>query len=96
MPRCILKPGFHHYRVELYEDTRYRGARRWYATVWRGGFYARGFGQWVDGVCCTMDTWRPDCDLCGQTAAVAVSKARHMAREWVRWQLALGRDGRDV
>jgi hypothetical protein len=62
-------------------------AQRWYATVWRGGGRT-AFGSWIGGDDCTIDTWRPDRDLCGATPAEAVSKARKMAREWVRWQLA--------
>jgi hypothetical protein len=89
--RRVIRLGFQHYRIELVEQLRERGDKRWYATVWRGGFYSSGRGQWVDGACCTIDTWRPDRDLCAATAAEAVSKVRRMARDWVRWQLGLPR-----
>ena len=96
-PTCVIPRGFHRYHVVLREVRagygpsknydRWRGANpsplpHYEAEVWRGGLRA------YHGDLCCGPGWD---DTFGRTPAEAVSKARKLAREWVRWQLGLGR-----
>lgn len=97
-PTCVIRPGFHRYHVEVGE-VRYACAnhRRWWkanpclkphyeAVVTRGGVRSHD-GHWMlRGDQCCGPGWD---DTFGRTPAEAVSKARKLAREWVRWQLSL-------
>lgn len=99
-PTCVIPRGFQRYHVGVHE-VRYSCAqhKRWWkanpvpkphyeATVERGtvlgptGFCKRRGDE------CAGPGWD---DTFGRTPAEAVSKARKLAREWVRWQLSLGR-----
>lgn len=103
LPTCVIPPGFQPYHVEV-REVRYSCVmhQRWWkahpcpkphyeAVVIRGG--VRRDGGWKrSGDECAGPGWD---DTFGRTRAEAVSKARLLAREWVRWQLGLaGRGGR--
>lgn len=99
-PTCVIRRGFHRYHVEV-DVVRYASGRcqRWAkdnscpkphyeAEVWRGvGKTSIGLIVLAQGHQCSGPGWD---DTFGRTPAEAVSKARKLAREWVRWQLSLG------
>lgn len=99
-PTCVIPRAFQRYHVEV-REVRYSCARhrRWAkdnpcpkphyeATVIRGGIRTAD-GRWkLWGDECAGPGWD---DTFGRTRGEAVSKARRLAREWVRWQLSLGR-----
>lgn len=100
-PACVIPRGFHRYRVEV-SLVRYAcaGYERWQrvarrpkphfeARIVRGGFENRA-GRWMGGDQCAGPGWASD-DVFACTPEEAVVKARRLAREWVRWQLSLGR-----
>lgn len=98
-PTCVISRGFHRYRVDV-EVVRYACSRcqRWAkdnscpkphyeAEVWRGvGKTSIGLIVREKGHLCCGPGWD---DVFGRTPAEAVSKARKLAREWVRWQFSL-------
>jgi hypothetical protein len=99
-PTCVIPRTFQRYHVEV-RQVRYSCARhrRWVkahpsvkphyeAVVTRGGVRRQGGGWKMSGDECAGPGWD---DVFGRTQAEAVSKARKLAREWVRWQLALER-----
>lgn len=97
-PTCVIRPGLHRYHVEV-REVRYSDAnhRRWWkanpcpkphyeAVVTRGGVRRADGGWKLRGDECCGPGWE---DVFGRTRQEAVSKARVIAREWVRWQLSL-------
>ena len=101
-PCCVIPRGFHRYHVEVREvrfscpqHQRWAKANpcpkpHYEAVVIRGGV-RRADGVWkLSGDECAGPGWD---DTFGRTPREAVSKARRLARDWVRWQLALGRAG---
>lgn len=102
-PTCVIPRGFHRYHVEVRQVhtgygpcqsyDRWRRANpfplpHYEATVERDTIHGpTGFCKRY-GDQCAGPGWD---DTFGRTPAEAVSKARVLAREWVRWQLSLGR-----
>jgi hypothetical protein len=95
---CVIPRSFQRYHVEV-SLVRYPCSqhRRWWkanpcpkphyeAVVTRGGVRRLDGGWKLSGDQCCGPGWH---DVFGRTPAEAVSKARKLAREWVRWQLSL-------
>ena len=101
-PCCVIPAGFHRYSVVV-REVRFSCPRhqRWAkanpcpkphyeAVVVRGGVRRPDGISKLSGDECAGPGWD---DTFGRSPAEAVSKARRLARDWVRWQLALGRTG---
>jgi hypothetical protein len=101
-PARVIPTGFQRYHVEVRQVQTGYGAGKNYER-WRRAcpsplphyeaVVERGTIFGPTGVCkrrgdeCAGPGWD---DVFGRTPAEAISKARRLAREWVRWQLSLG------
>jgi len=95
---CVIPRSFQRYHVEV-SLVRYPCSQHqhWWkaspcpkphyeAVVTRGGVRRLDGGWKLRGDQCCGPGWD---NVFGRTPAEAVSKARKLAREWVRWQLSL-------